>query len=230
VSGFGRLKTGRLGWFVAAVVSFILVGSVLAATPAAARTSTTAASAATFTYDEVAISHGEAQQVVGARTRSDQRAGVREQFASALLGSQAASTTPSSLRNATKPGTDLIPRQGSVTVLGKAKQTELTYADELAGRGYDVTVRGTSAQGGDFIVNGLEWELKTLNSGSQTAVIRNIKEGIAQGNGRVIVDGRAAGLTHGDALRALDRLRGSGALSNATEIVIETRSGRIGWP
>jgi hypothetical protein len=125
--------------------------------------------------------------------------------------------------------TGLVKRTGTVEVLGKAKQTELSYADELAGRGYDVTVRGTSAQGGDFIVNGVQWELKTLNSGSQGAVINNVQRGLQQSN-RVIIDGRAAGLSHGDALKALERLKGSGSLNNATEIVIETRSGRIGWP
>jgi hypothetical protein len=123
----------------------------------------------------------------------------------------------------------LVKRAGSVEVLGKAKQTELSYADELAGRGYDVTVRGTAAQGGDLIVNGVQWELKTLNSGSQGAVINNVQKGLKQSN-RVIIDGRAAGLSHGDALRALERLKGSGSLDGAAEVIIETRSLRIGWP
>lgn len=124
----------------------------------------------------------------------------------------------------------LVPRQGSVNVLGKAKQTELSYAEELAGRGFDVEVRGTGAAGHDLVVSGVPYELKTLTSGSQTAVMGNVERGLAQGGGRVIIDGRAAGLSHGDALRALDRLAGKGSLNGAVEVVIETRSGRIVWP
>jgi hypothetical protein len=51
VSGSGRLKTGLPGWFVAAVVSFVVSRTVLVAIPVAAHPSTTAVSAETFTYD-----------------------------------------------------------------------------------------------------------------------------------------------------------------------------------
>ena len=87
---------------------------------------------------------------------------------------------------------------GSVTVLGKAKQTEILAAEFLAQKtAANVVVRGTSASGADLVVNGIFWELKTLRSASAAAVRRSFKEAIAksQGYGRVIIDGRSAGLT-----------------------------------
>ena len=122
----------------------------------------------------------------------------------------------------------LLRRSGSVSVLGKAKQTELDYANLVAERGYDVIVRGTSAAGADLLINGVGHELKTLTSGTQTSVIRNVQRGLAQSD-RVIVNGAPASLSHADALIALDRLKGAGHLSGASEVIIETFTGRLVW-
>lgn len=125
-------------------------------------------------------------------------------------------------------GAGVVSRKGKMTVLGKAKQTELDYADILTDRGFDVTVRGTDAAGADLLVNGIEYELKTLVSATENAVVRNVKRGLSQSD-KVVINGTPAGLSHADALRALERLEGLGVLANASEIVIETRSGRVVW-
>jgi RHS repeat-associated protein len=126
-------------------------------------------------------------------------------------------------------GREIVKREGSLTILGKAKQTEIDYGNILKGRGYDVTVRGTAAEGGDLVVNGVQYELKTLRAATQTAVMRNVREGLEQGAGRVVINGTPARLSHADAIRALERLEGAGHLKNAIEVVIETARGRIVW-
>jgi RHS repeat-associated protein len=127
------------------------------------------------------------------------------------------------------PGRELVKREGTLTVLSKAKQTEIDYGNILKGRGYDVVVRGTKAEGADLVVNGVEYELKTLKAATQTAVMRDIQEGLKQGGGRVIINGTPARLSHADAIISLERLQGAGHLKNAVEVVIETARGRIVW-
>jgi hypothetical protein len=123
-------------------------------------------------------------------------------------------------------------RIGTVTIETKPTPEELAYANKLAQSGYDVTVRGTGLEGADFIINGTEWEFKTLESGTANAVMQNIKIGIKQGDGRVIIDGGSAGVTPAIARQALARMEGggSGGLRLAKEIIIETTQGQVHWP
>ncbi|MCG8420498.1 MAG: hypothetical protein MJE77_21395, partial [Proteobacteria bacterium] len=126
-------------------------------------------------------------------------------------------------------GGALIKRQGSVSVLGKAHPSELSFADELAGRGYDVVVRGKHTAGADFLVDGIQWELKTLNAGTISAVRQNLRKGLKQGDGRVFIDGRAAGLSHGNAIRAVQQHARAGRMGRAVEVRVLSRSGEYVW-
>lgn len=59
--------------------------------------------------------------------------------------------------------------------------------------GSKIYIRGTGVQESDFLMDGLKWELKTLNSPTENAVFNNIKKSLSKGNQgrRFIIDGRA---------------------------------------
>jgi len=124
---------------------------------------------------------------------------------------------------------EIVPRFGSVEVLGKAYPKEINFAKELAAFGYDVTVRGKSAAGADLLVNGIQWELKTLESASVNAVRQNLRKGLKQGNGRMFIDGRDVGLSYGTAIKAIQYHYNAGRMKNAVEVRVLTRSGEYAW-
>ncbi len=122
----------------------------------------------------------------------------------------------------------LVARKGTVTVLGKAFPKEVAYAEELAAKGNDVVVRGKAAAGADFIINGVRWEYKQLEAATINAVRQNIRDALKQAS-RVIIDGRKAGLTHADAIRAVAAQANAGRMSTAIEVRVLTRTGEYVW-
>ena len=121
------------------------------------------------------------------------------------------------------------PRRGSVKIEGKALQKEIDFAREQADNGHDVIVRGTAAQGYDYWIDGVKWEYKRLDSSRIEAVRQNLRIGIPQGAGRVIIDGRYAGLKSEDAQAALTQHSSAGRMKNAVEIRVLTIDGEINW-
>ena len=104
------------------------------------------------------------------------------------------------LQDLGKPGFAGTP---GLTIEGRrTRPAELDFAKELVGLGYCVVYR-TDQEGNDLVINDVEWELKTLNSNSVAAVDNALRTGIPQGKGRVIIDGRKAGLTYETAVRAI---------------------------
>ncbi|MCC7540733.1 MAG: VCBS repeat-containing protein [Deltaproteobacteria bacterium] len=126
------------------------------------------------------------------------------------------------------PGSALARRQGSVVVEGRPHPAELEYARELSGRGHDVRVRGRHAAGADFEVDGRMVELKTLKRATRNAVSQAIRGARAQ-SGRIVVDGRAAGLRFRTAVQGVrHRLRHSGP-GGITEIRVHSVEGDYVW-
>ncbi|MCP4351544.1 MAG: hypothetical protein GY795_39260 [Desulfobacterales bacterium] len=119
-------------------------------------------------------------------------------------------------------------RIGSFKQLGKAYPKEISFAKELSSKGYDVVLRGKGAQGADLVVSGTMYELKTLKSASINAVRQNIRSALKQAD-RVFIDGRASGLSHGTAIRAIKQHAAAGRMKNASEIRILTSSGEYVW-
>ncbi len=113
-------------------------------------------------------------------------------------------------------------------VLDKAHPKEIAFAEELADKGFDVVVKGKHAKGADLLINGVEFELKTLESATINAVRQNLRKGLKQSS-RVIIDGRQAGLSYGSAIRALRQHQAAGRLGAAQEIRILTQSGEVVW-
>jgi hypothetical protein len=109
--------------------------------------------------------------------------------------------------------------------LAIAPSRRINFADELVRLGYCVVYR-SDLPGHDFEINGQAWELQTLNSGSVTAVSNALREGLPQGQGRVIVDGRAAGLTYETAAQAIAERQRFGTLTGAVDIRILLGDGR----
>ncbi|MCE9598361.1 MAG: TIGR04388 family protein [Spirochaetia bacterium] len=131
------------------------------------------------------------------------------------------------------PGSQVIKNElkvvlGDVKVLGKAYRKEIDFAKELASKGNNVIVRGSQAEGYDFVVNGVRYEFKTLESASINAVRNNLGKAKYQSD-RVIVDGRSAGLSHADAIRAVQQQVQSGRMGALKEVKILTSSGEYVW-
>jgi len=124
---------------------------------------------------------------------------------------------------------EIVSRQGTVEILGKAYPKEIIFANELAAHGYDVIVRGKSSAGADLLVNGVPWELKTLESVSVNSVRQNLRKGLKQGFGRVFIDGRKAGLSHNTAMKAIQDHYNAGRMANAVEVKIFTKTGEYVW-
>ncbi|MCA9249370.1 MAG: hypothetical protein KDA42_19750 [Planctomycetales bacterium] len=119
-------------------------------------------------------------------------------------------------------------RRGKLRVLAEAFPEELAFADELIEQGYDVVVRGKHAAGGDFIINGVLTELKTLKSATVNAVRQNIRIAKTQA-AHMIIDGRKAGLTHATALSAIKQSERAGRLRGILEIRVLTATGEFFW-
>ncbi len=116
-------------------------------------------------------------------------------------------------------GGEVVP--GTLTQVGKKfHQKELDFANELTEAGYDAKAFGKNHAGADFEIGGVKWEYKALNSGSQNAVRQRIKKGIKQGDGRVIIEGREAGLKVDDAKKAIGELEERGRLEKGREVQI----------
>ena len=121
-------------------------------------------------------------------------------------------------------------KKGVVTIIegGKPLQKELDFANELAELGKNVTVRGSRAQGGDFLIDGQLWELKSLESGTIKAVRQNLKVAVGQAE-CIFVDGRKAGLTMADAIQAVKEQHHAGRLKTTKQVVIYTTEGIFFW-
>ena len=83
----------------------------------------------------------------------------------------------------------------------KILQKDWDFAEEIALGGKDVIVRGTK-EGADFIIDGVHWELKTLESGSKTAVENAIRDMKAQAT-HGFIDARKTSLSLEQAKAAL---------------------------
>jgi RHS repeat-associated protein len=119
-----------------------------------------------------------------------------------------------------------------VEILGECYPKEIKIAEEYRELGYDVVLRGKGAAGADMLIDGVQYEIKTLEASTVTAVSNNIRKGLKQTvDGRVIIDGRNVGLTPRQAWQGINhRLRHGDTLSRATEIRVLTTRGEVVWP
>ncbi|NES21398.1 MAG: hypothetical protein F6K41_21330 [Symploca sp. SIO3E6] len=128
-----------------------------------------------------------------------------------------------------RPTNEIVKRQTKPPkILGKAYRKEIKVANEFAERGHDVVLRGKK-EGADLTIDDIKWELKTLESPTINAIRQNLRKGLKQGDGRVVIDGREVGLTHATAIRAIEQHQASGRLINAKEIRVYTTSGEYVW-
>ena len=87
---------------------------------------------------------------------------------------------------------------GVVRYLDKKKPEpkEIAAAYSIASKyGSKIFLRGKNAAGADALIDGVQWEIKTLNKGTANAVSNNIQEAVKNQSSRVVIDGRTAGLT-----------------------------------
>jgi hypothetical protein len=109
---------------------------------------------------------------------------------------------------------------------------EIDAANFLAEKfGHRIFIRGSGVEGADFLMDGVKWELKTLESASDNAVANNIKKSMKAGNQgkRFIIDGRKVGLTEENAIEGIKRaIRNGYEPSNVKVILGNERI--INWP
>jgi hypothetical protein len=94
-------------------------------------------------------------------------------------------------------------------------KAELLFAQKLSAEGKTVekiaesTVKGVKS--GDFFVNGIRAELKSLGEKATAGTLKNrIAEGVGQGEGTVLIDARrATAITLADAQHAAARVFGA---------------------
>lgn len=156
-----------------------------------------------------------------------QTEGYHTYFASQVSGNQAILVHNDCQKKSNGSGS-LVPRKGTVTVKGAAYRKEIDFANELAAKGYDVVVRGKDAAGADYLVSGVPWEYKQLNAPTINAVRQNIGDAVKQAQ-RVFIDGRKAGLTHTDAIRAVNQQVYAGRMRGAQEVRVLTTTGEYVW-
>ncbi len=118
--------------------------------------------------------------------------------------------------------------QGRLVIDGAAYQKEIDYAKELVRKGHNVVLRGKRAEGGDLIVDGDLWELKTLQSPSINAVRNNIK-GAKKQSPIVVIDGRSAGLSYEVARQAVTASAAAGRMGEIKKLVVHTVNGDYIW-
>jgi hypothetical protein len=68
-----------------------------------------------------------------------------------------------------------------------------------------IFLRGTGVKGADALIDGVKWELKTLEAATNNAVSNNIKKSMRSQSSRIIIDGRAIGLSEGEAIAGIAR-------------------------
>lgn len=71
--------------------------------------------------------------------------------------------------------------------------------------GSKIFLRGSLVEGADALIDGVKWEIKTINAATNNAVAKNIKKAVKGQSSRVIIDGRAVGLTEEEALKGIER-------------------------
>ncbi len=107
---------------------------------------------------------------------------------------------------------------------------ELEAAEFLAAKeGARIYIRGGGgAEGADFFVNGVKWELKTLRVSTDTAVSNRIRKGVNQSS-RIIIDGRQAGLSAEIFYEGLARAQRNNAYPSQIKVILKDGS-ILDWP
>ena len=81
---------------------------------------------------------------------------------------------------------------------------EVAVAAVIAERyGSSVFLRGSLVEGADALIDGVKWEIKTINAATNNAVAKNLKKAVKGRSSRVIIDGRAVGLTEAEAMAGI---------------------------
>jgi len=103
---------------------------------------------------------------------------------------------------------------------------ELSAAEFLCERtAARIFIRGSGVQGADFLMDGIQWELKTLESASDNAVGRNILKASLKQSPNVISDGRNVGMTEAQFYAGVARATRNGA--EFEEVLGITGTGKI---
>jgi hypothetical protein len=108
---------------------------------------------------------------------------------------------------------------------------EIEAAELIAEKqGVGIYIRGgSSTKGADFFIGGTKWELKTPDKPTSNAVKTSIRDGKKQAS-KVVIDGRAGGLTAEEAQSGLARAAGSGG-TMPDKIMIILNDGKVLlWP
>ena len=85
--------------------------------------------------------------------------------------------------------------------------------------GVKIVLRGTQ-EGADMTINGLLWELKTLNAATSNAVANNIRKSLAKNQSRnVIIDGRI-GINVPDVIDGIARARRNGHVASRVRVML----------
>jgi hypothetical protein len=121
---------------------------------------------------------------------------------------------------------------GYVKASKDALEKEVDAAVQIAGyKGKSIFVRGKTAEGADFIMDNVLWELKTLNSASANAVRNNIKKAIKKGQSRrIVIDGREVGLSIDDFNKGLSDAIRQGWRPAEVLILLPGKGNFRSWP
>lgn len=114
---------------------------------------------------------------------------------------------------------------GKLIIEGSAFQKEIDFAQEMTAHYDTVRLRGKKAAGADLVLDGILWELKILEAATENAVQQNIKKGLKQAKGRVILDGRKVGLSFLIGDQGVNLLKRMERLDRAKVIKIFTSEG-----
>ncbi|WP_145999503.1 CdiA C-terminal domain-containing protein [Deinococcus sp. UR1] len=134
--------------------------------------------------------------------------------------------TPQSGREDPKP---YKIRGTSVSILGKPYQKEIDFVSStIAVKAESVVIRVREAEGADLIIDGVRWELKTLEAATINAVRQNLRKAVSQSD-NIYIDGRGVGLSLADAKAGVQAQVGAGRMKNAQEVVIYTKEGVYKW-
>ncbi|WP_169316596.1 PA14 domain-containing protein [Deinococcus peraridilitoris] len=148
---------------------------------------------------------------------------------SLLVGSKAGVLLIGMAAKAGQSAKILLVNGTKITMHGKPFQKEVDFVTStLAGLYKNVDIRGREAPGADLILDGVRWELKTLEAATVNAVRQNIRNGIDQSD-NLFIDGRNIGLTLKTAADAVAAHVGSGRMKGLQELRVYTVDGIYTW-
>lgn len=91
--------------------------------------------------------------------------------------------------------------------------------------GSRIYIRGNGLEGADFLMDGVKWELKTLDAPTNNAVFNNIKKSIKRRQSdKIIVDGRSAGLTYEEGMEGIRRAARNGYTPSRVILILKDGS------